>query len=45
MAWIVGLASPEEIAAILKAGYEIHTHNVMPEIGYDVQDLLDMKGE
>jgi hypothetical protein len=34
MAWIVGLASPEEIAAILKAGYEIHTHNVMPEIGY-----------
>jgi len=34
MAWIIGLADDKEIAAILKAGYEVHDHKLMPDIAY-----------
>lgn len=61
MAWIVGLASPEEIAAIRAAGYSVKTtaeiknieafakseddEGIAVFVDYNVQDLLDMKGE
>lgn len=34
MAWIIGLANDAEIARILRAGYEVHTTNIIPDIGY-----------